>query len=45
VTPRSTVILTSPLHSGRSSDLDAAMEQLLQRMVRQAVGQPLARRA
>lgn len=40
VAPRSTVIQTSPVHSGRCSDLEAAMEQLLQRMVR-----PPARKA
>jgi hypothetical protein len=34
VAPRSTVIQTSPVHSGRCSDLDAAMERLLERMVR-----------
>jgi hypothetical protein len=32
--PRSTMIQTSPVHSGRCSDLDAAMERLLERMVR-----------
>ena len=32
--PRSTVIQTSPVHSGRCSDLDGAMERLLARMVR-----------
>jgi hypothetical protein len=32
--PRSTIIQTSPVHSGRCSDLEAAMERLLQRMVR-----------
>ena len=34
VAPRSTVIQTSPVHSGRCSDLEAAMEQLMERMVR-----------
>jgi hypothetical protein len=34
VAPRSTVIQTSPVHSGRCSDLEDAMERLLQRMVR-----------
>jgi hypothetical protein len=34
VAPRSTVIQTSPVHSGRCSDLEAAMERLLDRMVR-----------
>lgn len=32
--PRSTIIQTSAVHSGRSSDLEAAMERLLARMVR-----------
>jgi hypothetical protein len=32
--PRSTIIQTSPVHSGRSSDLDDAVERLLDRMVR-----------
>nr|WP_236598763.1 DUF3037 domain-containing protein [Ramlibacter monticola] len=34
VAPRSTMIQTSPVHSGRCSDLEAAMERLLERMVR-----------
>jgi hypothetical protein len=34
VAPRSTMLQTSPVHSGRCSDLEAAMEHLLQRMVR-----------
>jgi hypothetical protein len=34
VAPRSTVIQTSPVHSGRCSDLEEAMERLLQQMVR-----------
>jgi hypothetical protein len=34
VAPRSTVIQTSAVHSGRCSDLDGTLEQLLQRMVR-----------
>lgn len=34
VAPRSTIIQTSPVHSGRCDDLEAAMERLLQRMVR-----------
>jgi hypothetical protein len=32
--PRSTVIQTSPVHSGRCSDLEDALERLLARMVR-----------
>jgi hypothetical protein len=40
VAPRSTVIQTSPVHSGRCSDLDAALEQLLQRMVRRPARTP-----
>lgn len=32
--PRSTIVQTSAVHTGRGSDLDAAMERLLQRMVR-----------
>jgi hypothetical protein len=39
--PRSTMIQTSPVHSGRCSDLEDAMERLLQRMVRR----PLLRSA
>ena len=42
VAPRSTVIQTSPVHSGRCSDLDAAMEQLLKRMVRRPARRSLA---
>lgn len=34
VAPRSTIIQTSAVHAGRCSDLDDAMEKLLQRMVR-----------
>ncbi|NUZ05581.1 DUF3037 domain-containing protein [Piscinibacter koreensis] len=32
--PRSTAIQTSPVHTGRCDDLGAALEQLLDRMVR-----------
>jgi hypothetical protein len=32
--PRSTIVQTSAVHTGRGTDLDAAMERLLQRMVR-----------
>ena len=34
VAPRSTIIQTSPVHTGRCSDLDAALEDLLEKMVR-----------
>ncbi len=34
VAPRSASIQTSPVHSGRCTDLDAALERLLARMVR-----------
>jgi hypothetical protein len=34
VAPRSTMIQTSPVHAGVCADLDAAMEKLLERMVR-----------
>ncbi|MES2938959.1 MAG: DUF3037 domain-containing protein [Pseudomonadota bacterium] len=34
VAPRSTIIQTSAVHAGQCSDLDAAMERLLRRMVR-----------
>jgi len=34
VAPRSTSIQTSPVHTGRSTDLSSTMEQLMQRMVR-----------
>jgi Protein of unknown function (DUF3037) len=35
VSPRSTVIQMSPVHSGRTSDPPAALERLLETMVRQ----------
>jgi Protein of unknown function (DUF3037) len=34
VAPRSTSIQTSTVHTGRGDDLDAALERLMQRMVR-----------
>ena len=34
VAPRSTIIQTSPTHTGSASDLDAVVERLLQTMVR-----------
>jgi hypothetical protein len=34
VAPRSTCIQTSPVHTGRAEDLDAALERLIERMVR-----------
>jgi len=34
VAPRSTVVQTSPVHTGRGDDLDLALEQLMQRLVR-----------
>ena len=34
VAPRSTIVQTSAVHSGRCADLEIAMERLLQRMVR-----------
>ncbi len=34
VAPRSTSIQVSPVHSGRVTDLDAALERLMERMVR-----------
>jgi len=34
VAPRSTSIQTSPVHTGRGNDLDAALARLVQRMVR-----------
>jgi hypothetical protein len=34
VAPRSSSIQTAPVHTGRAADLDAALEALLQRMVR-----------
>jgi hypothetical protein len=34
VAPRSTSVQVSPVHSGRCSDLDAALERLMERLVR-----------
>ncbi len=34
VAPRSTIVQTSPVHTGRCADLDAAVEHLLGQMVR-----------
>jgi hypothetical protein len=36
VAPRSTVIQTSPVHTGRGEDLDLALAKLIERMVRVA---------
>jgi hypothetical protein len=41
VAPRSTVIQTSPVHSGRCSDLEGAMERLLAGMVRRPTLRPV----
>jgi Protein of unknown function (DUF3037) len=37
VAPRSTIIQTSCVHAGRATDPDAALERLLERMVRRPV--------
>jgi hypothetical protein len=34
VAPRSTIVQTSPVHTGRCSDLAAALEHLMDRMIR-----------
>jgi hypothetical protein len=34
VAPRSTIIQTSPVHTGRCDDLDRALDKLIERMVR-----------
>ena len=34
VSPKSTIVQTSPVHTGQCSDLDAALEHLMDRMVR-----------
>ena len=39
VSPRSTVIQPSPVHTGRTSDPEAALERLLDTMVRRPSGQ------
>ena len=36
VSPRSTSVQTSPVHSGQCHDLDGALEELLRKMVRRA---------
>lgn len=36
VAPRSTIVQTSPVHTGRCANLDAAVEHLLAHMVRRA---------
>jgi hypothetical protein len=33
VAPKSTIVQTSPVHTGRCQDLDAALEHLLETMV------------
>jgi hypothetical protein len=38
--PRSTIIQMSPVHTGRTSDPAAALERLLERVVRQPVAEP-----
>jgi hypothetical protein len=43
--PRSTMIQTSPVHSGRCSDPEAAIERLLERMVRRPLADIVKRRA
>jgi hypothetical protein len=40
VAPRSTIIQTSPVHTGRCSDTTALIEHLLQTMVRPLCAQP-----
>jgi len=39
VSPRSTIVQTSPVHTGRCNDLDAALEHLMNRMIRRVKGQ------
>ena len=34
VSPKSTIVQTSPVHTGQCDDLDAALEHLMKRMVR-----------
>jgi Protein of unknown function (DUF3037) len=34
VAPRSTIVQTSPVHTGQCTDIDAALEHLMNRMVR-----------
>jgi hypothetical protein len=38
VSPRSTIVQTSPVHTGRCSDLEAALEHLMNRMIRRVKG-------
>ena len=38
VAPRSTAIQVSPVHTGRCTDLETALEQLIRTMVRRPVG-------
>ena len=40
VAPRSTIIQTSPVHSGPCDDLEAELERLLERMVRRPAAPP-----
>jgi hypothetical protein len=40
VAPRSTMIQTSPVHTGRSDDPARVLEQLLEKMVRRPAGPP-----
>lgn len=42
VAPRSTMIQTSPVHTGRSDDPARVVEQLLEKMVRRPAGPPQA---
>ncbi|MEP6885886.1 MAG: DUF3037 domain-containing protein [Gammaproteobacteria bacterium] len=34
VAPKSTIVQTSPVHSGQCGDIDAALEHLMERMIR-----------
>lgn len=43
VAPRSTIIQTSAVHAGRTTDPDAALERLMERMVRRPVSSPTKR--
>ena len=36
VSPKSTIVQTSPVHSGQCSDLQTALEQLMSRMIRRS---------
>jgi len=42
VAPRSTMIQTSPVHTGRCTDLESALEHLLARMVRPVDSPPFS---